>query len=307
MYKVAVIMSTYNGNDYFGEQVRSILFQKDVDVHIFIRDDGSSDNRFINRMREISSSNNITVDFGDNLGVGTSFFNCLCSISDVDKYDYYAFADQDDVWLDDKLICAIKKIENLSGKVLYTSNQYIVDKHLENKHNRFTECPGITYGEIIRGNEISGCTFVFNKELFKFLIDTKNIPSGELLKVRIHDVWVAEVAALFGKIVYDETPHILYRQHGNNIVGAKEYSALKKLLVKLTYLKKAQTSAPYLCKELYQIFGERLGIHKTPIYCFAFYQESFLNCLKINKWSSDFQHRGENSVVFFIKSILKIL
>ena len=41
MKKVLVLLSTYNGEKYVETQVNSVLKQKNVDVDIFIRDDGS--------------------------------------------------------------------------------------------------------------------------------------------------------------------------------------------------------------------------------------------------------------------------
>lgn len=50
-----------------------------------------------------------------------------------------------------------------------------------------------------------------------------------MLKNRIHDVWVGMVASVCGKIVYDENSYILYRQHENNVVGAKDMTSLQLL------------------------------------------------------------------------------
>lgn len=43
MYKVAVLLSTYNGSKYIKEQIDSILSQEGVNIDIYIRDDGSTD------------------------------------------------------------------------------------------------------------------------------------------------------------------------------------------------------------------------------------------------------------------------
>ena len=43
MRKVQVLMSTYNGEKFLDEQIRSIVAQKGVEVSILVRDDGSTD------------------------------------------------------------------------------------------------------------------------------------------------------------------------------------------------------------------------------------------------------------------------
>ena len=43
MYKVVIIMSTYNGAKYLREQLDSIVNQTEQDKFILIRDDGSTD------------------------------------------------------------------------------------------------------------------------------------------------------------------------------------------------------------------------------------------------------------------------
>ena len=109
MDKVAILMSTYNGEKYLDEQIGSILAQEGVDVTLYIRDDGSSD-----RTAEIikyycKRYHNVSFTQGENLGVGNSFMQLVYDAKDV--YDYYAFADQDDIWLRDKLSVLQANIE----------------------------------------------------------------------------------------------------------------------------------------------------------------------------------------------------
>lgn len=94
MYKVAVLLSTYNGSKYIKEQIDSILSQEGVNIDIYIRDDESTDET-VNIIYEYKS-NNIFLTEGKNIGVGNSFMELLYSVPEI--YDYYAFADQDDIW-----------------------------------------------------------------------------------------------------------------------------------------------------------------------------------------------------------------
>ena len=124
MYSVAVAMSTYNGETYLREQIESILGQKDVHVELFVRDDGSED-RTLQLLREYREKHrNVHIFRGKNAGVGNSFYQLLYKISP--EYDYYAFADQDDIWHEQKLVRGIGLLQK-SGASLYASNQECID------------------------------------------------------------------------------------------------------------------------------------------------------------------------------------
>lgn len=107
---VAVLMSTYNGEKYIKEQLDSIFNQKEVQVTLYVRDDGSTD-RTLDIVQ--SYSNTVLLPFDENKGPGLSFMTLLYHVMSLPtQYDYYAFADQDDIWMDEKLIKAIQQIKN---------------------------------------------------------------------------------------------------------------------------------------------------------------------------------------------------
>lgn len=222
MKSIAVLMSTYNGEKYLREQIESILAQVGVAVELFVRDDGSKDGT--EKILAEFATNNAHVHYGmcKNVGVGNSFMNLLYSAPDT--FDYYAFSDQDDIWLPEKLSEAIKTLEE-SGALLYASNQECVDKDGNRLGLRYAEGREIFLSpvQIMEKNMISGCTMVFGKDFRDILVEIKNRPAEALLRNRIHDVWLAEVAAVCGKIIYDKRAFIRYRQHENNVVGANEH------------------------------------------------------------------------------------
>ena len=254
MIKAAVLVSTYNGEKYLREQLDSILKQKDVEVSLFIRDDGSSDDTK-NILTEYSQKfSNVNIDFAENVGVGNSFMNLLYSVPDT--FDYYSLADQDDIWEDNKIIEAVKLLD---GKLLYGSNQECVDK--------FGNSMGLRYGEntfihltpvsILECNMIAGCTMVLTNKFFRLLTDEEHRPTPSLLRNRIHDVWIAMVASLYDGIVYDCRSFIKYRQHENNVVGAKS-SFAKRLKERTKKIKHAEyrNGRSLLAKEIVEKFPE---------------------------------------------------
>lgn len=109
MYTVQVLLSTYNGETYLEEQIESILNQKDVNVRLLVRDDGSMDGTNDILRMYAKTHENVFYYRGENSGVVASFFR-LFETSDPDV-DFYALADQDDVWEPDKLITAVRQLE----------------------------------------------------------------------------------------------------------------------------------------------------------------------------------------------------
>ncbi|MCR4814948.1 MAG: glycosyltransferase family 2 protein [Lachnospiraceae bacterium] len=219
---VAVLLSTYNGERFLKEQLESVFSQTGVKVHLFLRDDGSSDKTLeIAEEYKETYNDSVTVIKGGNVGVGCSFMELVYSAGD--DFDYYAFCDQDDIWLDGKLITAAEIIrkEEKDSPVLYCSNQMLIDADGNETGLRHKEFVENSYLQILNCNKATGCTMVWNRSLQRLLSEEQRRPAPEILKKRIHDVWVAMVAAVTGKIIYDENAYILYRQHGGNVVGSK--------------------------------------------------------------------------------------
>lgn len=275
MIKVAILMSTYNGEKYLMEQLDSLFEQENILLDVYVRDDQSNDNTLDILDNYAKKNNHLIIQKGNNVGVGNSFMNLLYSVPN--NYDYYAFADQDDIWNSKKIISAINLLEN-SNKVLYASNQESVDKYGNSLGFRYNQENIIHVNtlEILNRNDLAGCTMVFKKRLFEILKDEKNRPSEGLLKNRIHDVWVAIVATVNGGIIYDERSFIKYRQHEDNVVGADTTSIKKKIKLKIKKLTNAEerNGRSKLANEL---------VNKFPNYNYC---ESMLASSNIKKMSN---------------------
>jgi glycosyltransferase involved in cell wall biosynthesis len=209
-------MSTYNGTDYLRDQIDSILAQDHSSVRLLARDDGSSDGT-VSILREYEDAyENVKVVAGENLGVVDSFFRLLELADDV---DYYAFSDQDDVWKSKKLSRAVVRLEqeeNEEGEpLLYFNRQEFVDADLN--HLGYSPEPNVLgFQNALIQNQPLGCATVINAPAHELLI--QNLPDEALM----HDWWVYAVVSAFGRIFYDPTPTLLYRQHGENVVGDTE-------------------------------------------------------------------------------------
>lgn len=227
--KVLVLMATYNGEKYLSQQIDSILNQKNVDVTLLICDDCSSDGSF--RIAQNYSHDDARVVSKRNVanvGVGMNFMNMLYDV-DTTQFDFVAFSDQDDVWLDDKLSIACKAISSKTSKpsarlinpfgvpVLYCSDLQNVDKNLDNPVWELRAL-GLNHDKraipLIR-NYYAGCTMVMNISMVEL------VQSYKLNEVyRIHDAWLALIARYCGNLVIDlDNARILRRITGNNVVG----------------------------------------------------------------------------------------
>lgn len=129
---VTVLLSTYNGEKFLEEQLQSLIQQKNVEVRILVRDDGSTDGTvsILDRWKNDRLLNWYT---GDNVGAGKSFVDLLFK---VPQSDYYAFCDQDDVWLPNKLELSLLKMEqcesiHLDKPIIIHTDMWVVNKDLE--------------------------------------------------------------------------------------------------------------------------------------------------------------------------------
>lgn len=213
--KVCVMMSTYNGEKFLRRQLESIANQQGVAVELHVRDDGSQDST-VNILNKFSSEHsNISYYSGEkNLGPCGSFFELMCAEHNA---DYYALSDQDDVWDNNKLLSAVNKLKLLPPNIpaLYHSNLRIVDRNekfirISHSHPKIS---GADYSYLTEGI-VTGCTAVYNKALAKIIADIK--PQN----FSMHDTWLYTVSSIFGNVIYDFEPHISYRQHGANVIGA---------------------------------------------------------------------------------------
>lgn len=242
MDEVAVLMSTYNGEKYLGQQIDSILRQKDINVQLFIRDDGSCDGTrdVLNKYKKI---NNVSISYGDNVGYVKSFFKLIeLYLHTPQKADFVAFSDQDDFWLSDKLKAAVDFI-NHKGKTLYFSNLTFTNNELTaygvKDYSKYKK----TFGSAMAMSSVAGCTMVLTNDLIDCIPLNVELPSGVG-----HDAWIYKYCLGAGyQVVFDKHSHILFRRHtGNASLGGGGIK--KKLDIAFSLLKENRVASRILCK-----------------------------------------------------------
>lgn len=216
---VVVLLSAYNGEKYIEKQVESIEKQTiSDDVTLIIRNDGSTDDT-LNILKKIAKKySNIILINGKNIGLIRSFFALLEFAVKKYEFNFYAFSDQDDYWQNDKLESAIDRLNHEKGDIplLYGCTSIIVDENLKpTGFKTQTQKKDITFFNSAIQNIIPGHNQVLNRKLATLLVDQ----SVNYSKIYSQDLWITNVAAVMGKIIFDNNPHTLYRMHGNNELG----------------------------------------------------------------------------------------
>lgn len=213
---VLVLMSTYNGEKFVEKQIKSIMTQAgEVEVSLLIRDDGSSDNTTsIIKTQQKIYHDRITLLEGKNCGSNKSFHFLA---QDALEADFYSFSDQDDIWLPDKLSTAVTWLNKENGNVplLYSSTSYVF-REFEQPGSGMTrrqEREYTIYNSLIQTLCI-GHNQVLNRPLLELI--RKPIDMGRLYSF---DSWVTNMAMVYGKVLFNNEPHTLYRQHGGNQMG----------------------------------------------------------------------------------------
>lgn len=232
--RLAVCLAAYNGMQWIEEQITSIKAQEAVDVTLYVSVDVSTDGTegHIRRLAE-NDEKIVLLPYGARFGgAAPNFFRLLAEI-DFSSYDYVSLADQDDIWLPNKLSRATKALET-SGADGYSSNviafwengrQSIIDKaQPQRRFDYFFEAAG------------PGCTYVLSASLANKIKECVVKNAGEIKNIGLHDWFIYAFARSNGlKWVIDPAPSMFYRQHSTNQVGVNQgfrafYARSKKIL-----------------------------------------------------------------------------
>lgn len=307
MKTLQILMSTYNGEKYIKEQLDSLLNQdcekfEKASFRILIRDDGSSDGtQDILEQYAVKYPDKISWYQGANIGVIRSFFEVL---GKADNSDYYAFCDQDDYWMPEKMTRAVEILDGMSQEKpsLYCCRPKIVDqdlKPLESEIERPAMRPGFRNAMI--ENIVTGCTAVFNKKLREMI--RQQPPQFTVM----HDWWLYLIASCFGEIYYDETSYICYRQHQGNVLGMKTRK-MDEWKMRLKLFRDDRNSISHQLGEFLRIFGELETDNENIqlVRGFLKAKRSFVDRSEFLKKSKIYRQRQGDDRIFHIILLLGI-
>ncbi|WCN38101.1 glycosyltransferase family 2 protein [Aneurinibacillus uraniidurans] len=262
MKAVQILLSTYNGEAFLREQLDSLLLQTYKPVHIFVRDDGSTDQtrEILEQYRE--QHENIEVVFEKNIGVIPSFLELLQQASD--QAGYLAFCDQDDYWHADKIEKAVQKLDTVDSAIpaMYCSRVELVNGELAHIGMYPLHKRGPAFENAVVQNIATGCTIVMNQAARRLLL--QHVPDAS--KVIMHDWWFYLVVSAFGTVIYDPESSMLYRQHAANTVGA-DHTLIGRWVTRFQrYIKKKQYKfITNQNKEFMRLYGDKLDQEKKGV------------------------------------------
>ncbi|PSW74721.1 alpha-L-Rha alpha-1,3-L-rhamnosyltransferase [Photobacterium sp. GB-50] len=222
---ISVCLASYNGHKYIKEQLLSILKQLSDDDELIISDDGSTDSTI--SIIESIGDPRVKLFNGPQTGLIDNFFNALS----LAKGDIIFLADQDDIWLPNKVEKYCIEFEHKNAD-LVLSDCSIVDENKNVLFPSFFEVNGSDRGLLknIIKNSYLGCCMAFRRELLDSILENKaygNIP--------MHDWYIGLVAECLNlNIIFLSEPMLLYRRHGNNVSPSGEKSK-NSIWVKLSY------------------------------------------------------------------------
>tara|TARA_B110000971_G_scaffold221116_1_gene266974 strand:- start:839 stop:1738 length:900 start_codon:yes stop_codon:yes gene_type:complete len=216
---VTILLATYNGESWLAEQIDSVMSQVGVNIALYASDDFSTDttNEILRLVCQENSKFQL-LPAKKSGSAGANFFRLIRDVKLGDDCDYIAFSDQDDLWHTDKISHAIQtiiqqKVDAYSSNVLAfweDGSKKLIDKaQPQQMFDYMFESAG------------PGCTFVISKVLAldvqEFLVNHQVACQS----VALHDWFIYSFARSRGyQWFIDAEPHMLYRQHAGNVVGA---------------------------------------------------------------------------------------
>jgi glycosyltransferase involved in cell wall biosynthesis len=228
---VAILLCTYNGARFLAEQLASLEAQTHQNWVVIASDDGSTDQtlEILQQYQSKWPSGKLTIRSGPQKGFCQNFLSLACD-PEI-KADYYAFCDQDDVWLPAKLSVALENvIANQEGQTPYVycgRTRYVDDQLRLCGISPLFVFPG-TFRNALVQSIAGGNTMVFNR-VAKYLIE-----QAGPLDVASHDWWIYQlITGVEGEVFYDQVPQVLYRQHEYALIGGNNSFSARIKRIKL--------------------------------------------------------------------------
>jgi glycosyltransferase involved in cell wall biosynthesis len=267
---VIVLLATYNGEKFLAQQIESIQAQNVSSWTLLVRDDGSIDGtkKILSKCAAEDPRIHIVEDELGRLGP-TKNFGALMRTAESQASDIVFFADQDDVWLPDKMFKQLQSLYELESRhgsgipLLTYSDMEVVDVDLRRIHHSFMlyqrqrHEPRNPIHVLLTQNYVAGCTVAINRQLLEF---ASPIPD----EIQLHDWWLAVCAAACGRISYIDEPLVRYRQHSSNQVGAVTVPGIFNLFAPL-YRKRLSKPQLFMLRPILQAaaLNERLAMRKV--------------------------------------------
>lgn len=225
MSAIAILLTTFNSEKHLRPQLDSLFAQSWQDFKIYVHDDGSDDNT-LQILTEYQLKYPQLILLHDRQA-GRKAKGSFMWLLENTRADYYMFCDHDDVWLSDKIEKTYTKMRACEqarpGKaVVINTDLKVVDEQLNEispsfwAYNKIRPALLKSFEYLTVCNAFTGCTMMINQAAKELAL-----PISE--KALMHDKWIAlKVAAAGGILESIHEATVLYRQHGNNQIGARK-------------------------------------------------------------------------------------
>lgn len=273
-------MAVYNGENYIKDQIESILHNSYKNWKLWIFDDGSTDRTSL-IIEDYMKQYPLIIKYYKNdvnKGVTRNFLEGAKYVIDQNHQDdnaknmnhYYMFCDQDDVWMPEKIYKTLRQMKKAEKKfgshkpIAAFTDAIVVDEKLNIQRSSFYKTSNLNTSRrdlphMLMENKLIGCTVMYNEALADKL---EYIPKN----ARYHDWWVALIASAFGYITYLKEGTLLYRQHGNNLVGNQSFlSYVKNRISSLRKQREILDITIRQAQEFYDIFNKDLNGNKKDL------------------------------------------
>ena len=230
--QLAILLATYNGAQSLAQQLESYRTQHRQPDLILVSDDGSTDETrlILTRFAAQNPGLNLHVINGPCRGAAQNFLHLFRNTPAW--VDVVALSDQDDVWLPEKLhtgLEALDRVKTPDSPLLYCGRSWECGSDLQNRTlSRGMPRPA-SFRHALVQNVAGGNTMMLNRPALALL----RAASHEARKIVVHDWWAYQIiSGAGGRILFDDIPQILYRQHSQNLIGANRGLAAKKKRLK---------------------------------------------------------------------------
>ena len=233
--RLAILLATHNGEKYLRPLLDSLFSQQEKDWDLIISDDCSNDETLdILHEYELRFPNQICL-LENKKPFASAKRNFFHLMRQAEGYAYLMFCDQDDVWKPEKVmntLNAMLKLEHSDTNIpcLVHTDLTVTGADLSVMHESFMKSSKLNpsrcmLNQLVIQNVVTGCTMMINAALRE-----KAMLLADENTIRMHDAWCALWASAIGRIGFVNEQTILYRQHGTNVVGAKDVGSLSYLL-----------------------------------------------------------------------------
>ena len=278
-------MATYNGEKYLPQQLQSLIDQTYKDFKVIIYDDCSTDSSFDIIKQYAEDYPDVIFAYQNKINSTSAKYNFMNMMIGY-KDDYIMLCDQDDVWLDDKIEITLEKMSRMEQKygkqtpLLTHTDLTVVDDNLNVISPSFREAMNADYSKTelrqqLIQNTLTGCTCMYNRAVADLIVD---VPDYCVM----HDWFLMLVVSAFGKIeALPNTQTILYRQHKENQVGAKDVRTLKYKINKLLNgkdVRRAINETYTQAESFYNIYKNKLSNSQISLL------KAYINIPNLNKF-----------------------